>query len=293
MGDNSSIEWTNATWNPTTGCTKISSGCKNCYAERLSPKLQRWGIKKYRNNFKFTQHDADLELPLKWTKPKKIFVNSMSDLFHEEAQMEFIEKCFMTMVAADHHIYQILTKRPHKMAEFSKLFYDLFGFTIPSHIWLGTSIEDNNTTHRIDELRKVKGYTRFISFEPLLEKLHKINLKNIDWAIIGGESGPNYRRVEEEWVWDLIKQCKKQKVKVFFKQWGGPRPKSGGREIRGRTFDEFPKVKPVKTSHKKKIETLQMKLNGIREKQMKIQTITPVIKTRKLSNYSKIEHTRM
>ena len=260
MGDNSSIEWTNATWNPTTGCTKISSGCKNCYAERLSPKLRRWGIKKYQNNFKFTQHDADLELPLKWIKPKKIFVNSMSDLFHEDAQMGFIEKCFMTMIAADHHTYQILTKRPHKMAEFSKIFYNLFGFTIPPHIWLGTSIEDNNTTYRIDELRKVRGYTRFISFEPLLEKLYKVSLKNIDWVIIGGESGPNYRKVEEEWIWDLIKQCKKHKVKVFFKQWGGLRPKSGGREIHGRVFDEFPKTKPVKADHKKKIATLQTRL---------------------------------
>ena len=266
MGDNSSIEWTNATWNPTTGCTKISSGCKNCYAERLSSKLKRWNLKKYKNNFEFTHHESDIEIPLKWTKPRKIFVNSMSDLFHEEVKMDFVERCFMTMISADRHIYQILTKRPHKMAEFSKLFYDLFRFTVPPQIWMGTSIEDNNTLYRIDELRKVKCYTRFISFEPLLEKLDKVDLKNIDWAIIGGESGPKYRPVEEEWVWDLIKQCKKQKVKVFFKQWGGPRPKSGGREIRGKIFDQFPKNKPIKVSHIKKIKALQEKLDEFRER---------------------------
>lgn len=281
MGVNSSIEWTNATWNPTTGCTKISSGCKNCYAEKLSSKLKRWGIKKYKNNFEFTHHESDIEIPLKWKKPKKIFVNSMSDLFHEEAKMDFIERCFMTMISADRHIYQILTKRPHKMAEFSKLFYNLFGFTVPPQIWMGTSIEDNNTLYRIDELRKVKCYTRFISFEPLLEKLDKVNLKNIDWAIIGGESGPKYRQVEEEWVWDLIKQCKKQKVKVFFKQWGGPRPKSGGREIRGKIFDQFPKTKSTKVSHIKKIEALQEKLDEFREQNSgSKKKISPMIRTK-------------
>ena len=260
MGDNSAIEWTNATWNPTTGCTKISSGCKNCYAERLSPKLKRWGIKKYRNNFKFTQHASELEIPLKWGKPKKIFVNSMSDLFHEEIEMGFVEKTFMTMFAANWHTYQILTKRPDKMADFSKIFYKLFRFPIPSHIWMGTSVEDNASLHRINELRKVKCYSRFVSFEPLLEKFKDINLKNIDWAIIGGESGPKYREMKEEWAWDLIKQCKKQKVKIFFKQWGGPRPKSGGRIIRGKMFDQFPKLKPLKVIHQKRLDRLRVNL---------------------------------
>lgn len=206
----------------------------------------------------------------------------MSDLFHKDAQLGFIEKCFMTMIAADRHTYQILTKRPHRMAEFSKVFYGLFGFMIPPHIWLGTSIEDNSTTYRINELRKVKGYTRFISFEPLLEKLHEVNLRNIDWAIIGGESGPNYRRVEEEWVWDLIKQCRRQGVKIFFKQWGGARPKSGGREIRGRTFDEFPQVKPLKAAHKRKIKALQTKLKEIKEIQKQNRTIAPVLQAGKI-----------
>lgn len=260
MGDNSAIEWTNATWNPTTGCTKISQGCKNCYAERLSTKLKRWGIKKYKNNFRFTQHESELELPLKWKKSKKIFVNSMSDLFHEDADMGFIEKCFMTMFTADRHTYQILTKRPDKMAEFTKLFFRLFGFPIPPHIWMGTSIENNDTTFRLEQLRAVKCYNRFVSFEPLLEKLDRINLSKIDWAIIGGESGPNYRAVEKDWILDLIKQCKKQKVQVFFKQWGGPRPKSGGRVINGKTYDQFPKLKLLKTTHQKKFEKLK---NGL------------------------------
>src|SRR2546422_853701 len=257
MGDNSAIEWTNATWNPTTGCTKISQGCKNCYAARLSPKLKRWGIKKYKNNFEFTQHKSELGLPLKWKNSKKIFVNSMSDLFHEEAEMSFIEKCFMTMISADWHNYQILTKRPQKMVEFSRLFYKFFGFPIPPYIWMGVSVENNDTLLRIDHLRKVKCHTRFISFEPLLEKLDCVNLKNIDWAIIGGESGPNYRNIEEEWILDLIKQCKKQQVRVFFKQWGGPRPKSGGRVIRGKTYDQFPKLNSLKVAHQKKFEKLK------------------------------------
>ena len=280
MGDNSAIEWTNATWNPTTGCTKISSGCKNCYAERLSPKLKRWGIKKYVNNFEFTQHESELRLPLKWKKPKKIFVNSMSDLFHEKAEMGFIEKSFMTMFAADWHTYQILTKRPDKMVEFSRMFNKLFGFPIPSHIWMGTSVENNSTLFRIDELRKVKCYSRFVSFEPLLEKLENINLENIDWAIIGGESGPNYRAVREEWVLDLIKQCKKQKVSIFFKQWGGPRPKSGGRIIRGKTYNEYPKSKKLKNLHKKKFDRLKSTLADSfenRESASSNLRITPIV----------------
>ena len=245
MSNSSPIEWTEATWNPTTGCTKISQGCKNCYAATLSKRLKAMGIKKYKNNFKFTQHEAEIELPLKWKKPKKIFVNSMSDLFHENAKMEFVARCFNTMTIANWHIYQILTKRPKKMAEFSNMFYSYFGFQIPNNIWMGTSVEDNQTTWRIKELRKVKCYTRFVSFEPLLEDIDKINLTGIDWAIIGGESGHHYRPIQEEWIQGLIEQCEKQNVKVFFKQWGGLRPKSRGRIINNRTYDEYPKTKPV------------------------------------------------
>ena len=218
MANGSSIEWTEATWNPTTGCTKISQGCKNCYAATLSKRLKAMRIKKYKNNFKFTQHDGEVELPLKWKKPRKIFVNSMSDLFHEEAKMEFVARCFDTMTRANWHVYQVLTKRPTKMAEFSKMFHSYFGFQIPNNIWMGTSVEDNQTTWRIKELRKVKCYTRFVSFEPLLERINRVNLSGIDWAIIGGESGHHYRLVEKQWVQGLIEQCKRQNVKVFFKR---------------------------------------------------------------------------
>ena len=277
MANNSSIEWTEATWNPTTGCTKISQGCKNCYAATLSKRLKAMGIQKYKNNFEFTQHANEVELPLSWKKPRKIFVNSMSDLFHEKAEMEFIARCFDTMTKANWHVYQVLTKRPEKMAEFSKLFYSYFGFQIPNNIWMGTSIEDNQTTWRIKELRKVKCYTRFISFEPLLENINKVNLSEMDWAIIGGESGHHYRPVEKEWIQSLIKQCKKQNVKVFFKQWGGFRPKAGGRTINGRTYSEYPKLKPITSKQQAiKIENLRKENIKFRKKQFK-NLLAPVL----------------
>lgn len=246
MANNSAIEWTESTWNPTTGCDKISPGCKNCYAEKLSKRLNAMGVKKYKNNFKFTEQPNDLELPLTWKKSKKIFVNSMSDLFHENSRMEFIANCFNTMIKADWHMYQVLTKRSHIMIEFSELFESYFGSKIPPHIWMGVSVENEDHVWRIDELRKVRCKTRFLSIEPLIGSVGKINLKGIDWVIIGGESGPRYREVKKEWILDIIKQCKKQKVSVFFKQWGGVRPKSKGRIIDGRTYSEYPKVKEIK-----------------------------------------------
>ena len=242
MADNSTIEWTEATWNPTTGCTKISQGCKNCYAETLSKRLKAMRIVKYINNFLFTQHEKDIDTPLKWKKPRKIFVNSMSDLFHEDADMAFVGKCFDTMLKADWHTYQVLTKRPIKMDAYSRIHERFFSNIIPSHIWMGTSVENNDTTHRIDSLRSVKARVKFISFEPLLEKLDPVNLAGMDWAIIGGESGANFRPVKEEWITSLIAQCEKQNIPVFFKQWGGFRPKSGGRIINGRTYDQYPKI---------------------------------------------------
>lgn len=245
MANGSRIEWTEATWNPTTGCTKVSSGCKNCYAATLSKRLKAMGLKKYKNEFQFTEHPEELELPLHWKKPRKIFVNSMSDLFHEKATMEFIGRCFNTMMQANWHTYQVLTKRPKKMAEFSNLFYKYFGQEIPSHIWMGTSVENGDNVRRIDELRKVKCYIRFISFEPLVGPVGQLDLDGIDWAIIGGESGFGFRPVKKEWITEIIRQCRKQKVKVFFKQWGGIRPKSGGRMINSRTYDEYPTVKKV------------------------------------------------
>ena len=276
MANNSTIEWTEATWNPTTGCTKISPGCKNCYAETLSKRLKAMGIKKYKNDFQFTRHEGEVGLPLRWKKPRKIFVNSMSDLFHEEAEMEFIASCFDTMVKADWHIYQILTKRPEKMAEFSELFKSYFGFQIPNHIWMGTSVENNNTTERIQELRDVKCHVRFISFEPLLEEIYKVNLSKIDWAIIGGESGHHYRPVEKEWIQNLIEQCKQQNVKVFFKQWGGVRPKSGGRTINGKTYSEYPKPSPMTKQTIQKLYKMQFE-NARFEKQEFKKILPPLL----------------
>lgn len=242
MAVDSEIEWTEATWNPTTGCTKISPGCKNCYAATLSKRLKAMGVHKYRNEFKFTEQPDDIELPFTWKKGKKIFVNSMSDLFHEQSRMEFIAKCFDVMIKADWHQYQVLTKRSTIMLEFSKLFEKYFDAVIPPHIWMGVSVENADYVWRIDELRKVRCHTRFISFEPLLDSVGKVDLTGIDWVIIGGESGFGFRQVQEEWVKEIIKQCKKQNVAVFFKQWGGIRPKSGGRELDGRTFDEYPEI---------------------------------------------------
>ena len=257
MANGSGIEWTEATWNPTTGCTKISRGCQNCYAATLSKRLKAMGLKKYQNNFVFTQHEDEIDLPLRWKKPRKVFVNSMSDLFHEDAEMEFVGRCFLTMVRANWHIYQILTKRPGKMRKFSGMFYNYFKSSIPDHIWMGVSVEDNDTTWRISELRRVKCAMRFVSFEPLLEDVAHVDLRGIDWAIIGGESGRGYRAVEEEWVRNLIGQCLQQNVRVFFKQWGGPRPKSGGRRIDGRTYDQFPDTKPNQASHTRIVRALQ------------------------------------
>ena len=275
MATSSSIEWTEATWNPTTGCSKISPGCKNCYAEKLSIRLNAMGVKKYKNNFKFTEHPQDLELPLRWKKPKKIFVNSMSDLFHENAKIEYIASCFHTMLKGDHHIYQVLTKRPDVMSDFSKLFEKYFGDIIPSHVWMGTSVENNDFKWRIDALRQVKCHTRFISIEPLLGAIDKLDLTNIDWVIIGGESGINFRPVKKKWITNIIKQCKKQKVAVFFKQWGGFRPKSGGREINGKTYDQYPKIENVENTLKEiefnKKEFAKLSKSNIKHRNTRIQ----------------------
>lgn len=242
MALGSGIEWTEATWNPTTGCTKVSSGCANCYAEVLSRRLYSMGMKKYRNNFRYTEHASALDVPLKWIKPRRIFVNSMSDMFHEDATFEFVAKCFGVMLRAYRHTYQILTKRPGAMVDFSRQFQINTSHLIPGHIWMGTSVENMKHTYRIDKLRDVKCTVRFVSFEPLLGKLDRINLNKIDWAIIGGESGKGFRSIKKEWVVDIIKQCRAQNVPVFFKQWGGPRPKYGGRLVDGIEYGEYPSI---------------------------------------------------
>ena len=199
------------------------------------------GMAKYRAGFKFVEHPQDVDIPLSWKKPRRIFVNSMSDLFHEKSTFRFVARCFATMLEADWHTYQILTKRPDRMARFSESFAREAGGPIPGFVWMGTSIENADFAYRLDELRRVKCTVRFASFEPLLGPLGRVNLKKIDWAIIGGESGPRHRPVKKEWILDLIDQCKKQGVAVFFKHWGGLRPKSNGRSIDGRLYSQYPK----------------------------------------------------
>jgi protein gp37 len=234
MADKSHIEWTQATWNPVTGCTKISQGCKNCYAERLAKRLQLMGAYRYRNGFGLTLHPDILELPTKWRKPKLIFVNSMSDLFHKDVPADFISKVFETMANCPQHTFQVLTKRSSRLAALaSKLSW-------PPNVWMGVSVEDSRVTHRIDDLRQVPAAVRFLSVEPLIGSLGTINLGGIHWVIVGGESGPRARRMESTWVEDIFQQCRSASVPFFFKQWGGVRKDLTGRILHNRTYDEMP-----------------------------------------------------
>lgn len=237
MSNGSKIEWTEATWNPTTGCTKVSTGCTNCYAEKLSLRLMNIGIPKYKNGFKLTIHEDALNIPLGWKSPRTIFVNSMSDLFHKDVPLRFIKKVFKTMKVANWHQYQILTKRPDRILELDKK------LDWQNHIWMGTSVENENYVKRIDYLRKTSAAIKFLSLEPLLGPLPNLNLKGIDWVIVGGESGPRARPIEENWVMDIKRQCKKSGVAFFFKQWGGLNKKSTGRELKGKTYNEMPTLK--------------------------------------------------
>lgn len=235
MGDKSAIEWTDATWNPVTGCNKVSPGCKNCYAERLAARLHAMGNPRYKNGFDLTLHPDQLTLPLRWGQPRQIFVNSMSDLFHEDVPEDFILRAFETMVKADWHVFQILTKRAERLAEIApKLPW-------PDNVWQGISIENADYTWRIEHLVKVPAAVRFLSVEPLLGPIPTLPLKGISWVIVGGESGPHYRPVETTWVRDIRDQCLKAKVPFFFKQWGGFTPKAGGRTLDGRLWNAMPK----------------------------------------------------
>ena len=241
MGDKSAIEWTDATWNPVTGCTKISPGCKNCYAERLAFRLKEMGNPRYKNGFKISLHPGQLELPLRWGEPKMIFVNSMSDLFHEVVPDDYIRKVFATMVKADWHIFQILTKRAERLA---KLAPEL---PWPAHVWQGVSIESQTYTKRVTALLKVPAAVRFLSVEPLLGPIGNLPLNGIHWVIVGGESGPHHRTIKPEWVREIRKQCLTAEVPFFFKQWGGRTAKSGGRILDGRTWDQMPTVENERT----------------------------------------------
>ena len=241
----SSIEWTNRVWNPATGCTKVSPGCKNCYAETMAKRLKKMGQIKYENVFAYTEHKKYINEPLKWKKPCKIFVNSMSDLFHEDATKKFLDSVFDVMILkAPRHTYQVLTKRPELALDYINQPLQIF---VPAHIWIGTSVESADYTHRIKTLQDINAKTKFISFEPLLASVGTVDLTDIDWVIIGGESGPRHRPIKKEWILDIIKQCKEQNVAVFFKQWGGIRPKSNGNTIDGKQYLEYPEIKKWST----------------------------------------------
>jgi protein gp37 len=239
MAVNSSIEWTESTWNPLTGCTKISPGCKHCYAERMALRLQAMGQPNYSNGFTLTMHEHVLQLPLSWKRPQMIFVNSMSDLFHDDVPLDFILKIFDVMQRASWHTFQVLTKRSNRLYELDK------EIIWPLNVWMGVSVENKNYTFRIDHLRKTHAQIKFLSLEPLLGPLSNLNLKDIDWVIAGGESGPRARPVKEEWITDIRDQCTNAQVPFFFKQWGGFKKKQNGRTLQGRTWDEMPRLREL------------------------------------------------
>ncbi len=236
MATQSSIEWTESTWNPVTGCNKISPGCKHCYAERMARRLQAMGQPNYVNGFDLTLHEHALQLPLKWKKPQTIFVNSMSDLFHKDVPVEFTLRVFDVMRRANWHHYQILTKRSARLLELDPI------LPWASHIWMGVSVETEDYAFRIDHLRQTTAHVKFLSLEPLLGPLQRLNLNAIDWVIVGGESGPGSRSMNPLWVTNIRNQCQKANVPFFFKQWGGTRKKKTGRQLEGRTWDEMPMV---------------------------------------------------
>ncbi len=232
----SRIEWTDMTWNPTTGCTKISTGCKNCYAEIMSRRLKAMDVDKYSNGFDLTLHESAIEAPLSWRQPRRVFVNSMSDLFHPGIPMEFIQRVFDIMVQCPQHVFQVLTKRPERTLELNRM------IDWAPNIWMGVSVENDRVVDRIDILRSTSASIKFLSLEPLLGPLPNLNLTDIDWVIAGGESGRKARPMDPEWVLDIRDQCLEAEVAFFFKQWGGVNKKKTGRELEGRTYDEMPGV---------------------------------------------------
>jgi protein gp37 len=234
MAANSSIEWTDATWNPVTGCDKISTGCKNCYAAIMAKRLQLMGSPKYRNAFKLTLHPEELMRPLHWRKPQRVFVNSMSDLLHQEVPLTFIQNVFDTMARASWHTFLILTKRADRLAEVEQ------ELAWMPNIWMGVSVENADMKWRIDALRQTGAHIKFLSLEPLLGPLGDLDLTGIDWVIVGGESGPGARPMESAWVTEIRDQCIEKAVPFFFKQWGGVRKKRTGRLLEGREWNGMP-----------------------------------------------------
>jgi protein gp37 len=243
MASSTAIEWTDATWNPVTGCTKISAGCDHCYAERFSERFRGVPGHPFEFGFDLTLRPERLETPLKWRQPRMIFVNSMSDLFHKEVPWEFTALVFDTMEMADWHTFQVLTKRSSLMRDFLRKRYG--ADRGPSHIWLGVSIEDGTKLSRLRHLQQTPAGIRFLSLEPLIGRIGKLDLTGIDWVIVGGESGPSARHMGAEWVREVRDQCVREGVAFFFKQWGGLRPKSGGRKLDNREWSQFPETSRI------------------------------------------------
>lgn len=234
MALSSPIEWTESTWNPVTGCTKISPGCKNCYAKRMAERLRLMGQPNYKKGFELTLQPQALELPLRWKKPQRVFVNSMSDLFHVDVPLTFIRQVFDVMRRASWHQFQVLTKRADRLAAVSG------ELDWPANVWMGVSVETAQYVHRVNELRRTAAALKFLSIEPLLGPIGPLDLDGIDWVIVGGESGPGAREMKRDWVIDIRRQCRAARVAFFFKQWGGVNKKRNGRVLDGRTYDEFP-----------------------------------------------------
>jgi protein gp37 len=232
----SKIEWTEATWNPVTGCTKVSPGCKHCYAERMSARLQNMGLAKYYRGFEVCLHPSLLQVPRTWKLPRRIFVNSMSDLFHEQVPLYFLQQAFAAMSDASWHVFQVLTKRSERLVELDG------SLSWPKNVWMGVSVETNAYLYRIDHLRHTHAMTKFVSLEPLLGALPDLQLDGIDWVIVGGESGPRARPIEEAWVLDVRDRCVAAGVPFFFKQWGGVNKKRTGHELQGQVWQQMPKV---------------------------------------------------
>ena len=238
MADGSAIEWTDATWNPVTGCTKITRGCDNCYAARFAERFRGVAGHPFENGFDLTLRPAKLDQPLRWKRSRTIFVNSMSDLFHKGVPRSFVDQVFDTMEAADWHVFQLLTKRSSRMRDYLRSRYA--ERQPPEHIWCGVSLEEAQARGRIDHLRAAPAGVRFLSIEPLIGPIGEIDLTGIHWVIVGGESGPRARPMQIDWVREVREQCLDQGVAFFFKQWGGIRPKSGGRELDGQEWNEMP-----------------------------------------------------
>ncbi|MFH1265455.1 MAG: phage Gp37/Gp68 family protein [Planctomycetota bacterium] len=234
MAQASSIEWTESTWNPVTGCTKISPGCAHCYAERMARRLKAMGQPRYRNGFRVTLQPDAIEAPLRWKRARMVFVNSMSDLFHKDVPAAFIAKCFAVMEEASHHTFQVLTKRPERALELAA------HLPWPANVWMGTSVENADYTRRIRLITQIPAALRFLSLEPLLGPIPRLPLAGIHWVILGGESGPGARPLDPKWVFQIRDRCAEYHVPFFFKQWGGVHKRRTGRELDGRTWDDIP-----------------------------------------------------